>query len=63
MVLLDVSSNDFAQKREFDHFDLILSKHLPRKISFSNFVYLLVDRTTYHDSISKKFQYFCSCVW
>ncbi len=37
MVLLDVSSNNFSQKRNFD---LIFFKHLSREISSSNFVYL-----------------------
>ncbi len=40
IVLLDVSSNDFLQKHDFDHFDLTLFKRLSCKISFSNFVYV-----------------------
>ncbi len=47
MVLLDVSSNNFFQKRTFDHFNLILFKRLSCEILFSNFVYLLLDRITY----------------
>ncbi len=47
MVSLDTSSNDFSQKHNFDHFHLILFKHLFRKISFSDFVYLLLDHITY----------------
>ncbi len=40
MLLLDVSSNLFLQKHDFDRFDLILFKRLSCEISFSNFVYL-----------------------
>ncbi len=43
-MLLDVSSTIFSQKHSFDHFDLILFKRHFRKISFSDFVYLLLDR-------------------
>ncbi len=46
MVLLVVSLNDFLQKHDFDHFDLILFKRLCSEISFSPFVYLLLDRIT-----------------
>ncbi len=46
MVSLDVSSNDFLQKPDFDHFDLILFKRLFCEISFSDFVYLLLDLVT-----------------
>ncbi len=53
MVLPYVSSNDFLQKADFDHFDLILNKRLSCAISFSDFVYLLMDRITYieHNNI------------
>ncbi len=46
MVLLDFSSNNFLQKHDFDHFDLILFKRLSRENSFSDFVYFLLDRNT-----------------
>ncbi len=46
MVLLDISSNKFLQKQDFDHFNLILFKRLSREISFSDIVYLLLDRIT-----------------
>ncbi len=46
MVLLDVSSNDFLQKHDFDHFDPILFKRLSCEISFSDFVYFLLDHNT-----------------
>ncbi len=47
MVLLDVSSNNFSQKYNFDHFGLILFEHLSRKILFFIFVYLLLHHITY----------------
>ncbi len=47
MGLLDVSFNDFLQKHDFDHFNLILHKRLSCEILFSHFVYLLLDRITY----------------
>ncbi len=47
MVLLDVSSNNFLQKYNFSYFDLILFKPLFCEISFSDFVYLLLDRFTF----------------
>ncbi len=50
MVLLDVSSNDFLQKHNFD--DLILYKRLYCEISFSYFVYLLLDRITHTSKIT-----------
>ncbi len=46
MVLLDVSSNNFLHKHNFDHFDLILFKRISCKISFSDFVYFLLDHIT-----------------
>ncbi len=51
MVLLDVSPNNFLQKHDLDHFDHIFFKRLSCKISFSDFVYLLLDRVTYVDYI------------
>ncbi len=64
MMLLDVSSNDFLQKCDFDHFDLILFKHLSHKISFSNFVHILLDHITFFDIIGifgriQPFDYIC----
>ncbi len=62
----DVSFNDFLQKHDFDHFNLILFKRLSFKISFSDFEYLFLDRIIYpyrkfyteqvwpHDSIFSK---------
>ncbi len=47
--LLDVSSNDFLRKHNFDHFDLILFKRLPCEILFYNSVNLLLDRITYSE--------------
>ncbi len=51
MVLLDVSFNDFLQKHDFDHFHLILFKRLSCEISFSDFVYLLLDCITKTENI------------
>ncbi len=50
---LDVSFNDFLQKHGFDHFDLILFKRLCCEISFSDFVYLLLDHITNKEYCSK----------
>ncbi len=47
MVLLDVSSNNFLQKHDFDHFDRILFKRLTYEILFSDFVYRLLDRIAF----------------
>ncbi len=47
MVSLDVSSNIFLQKRNFDHLDLILFKCLSCEILFSDFVYLLLEHITF----------------
>ncbi len=54
MVLLDVSSNNFLQKHDFDHTDLVLFKRLSREILFSDFVYLLLDRITNSKKIKNK---------
>ncbi len=52
MVLLDVSSNNFLQKHDFDHFDLILFKRLSCEISFYDFMYRLLDRITYGEAVA-----------
>ncbi len=53
MVLLDVSFNDFLPKHNFHNFDLILFKRLSCEISFSDFVYVLLDHIIYkHKNIN-----------
>ncbi len=47
MVLLDVSSNNFLQKHYCDQFGFIFIKGLSCEISFSDFVYLLLERITF----------------
>ncbi len=46
MLSLDISSNNFLQKHNFDHFDLTFYKHFSCEILFSDFVYLFLDHIT-----------------
>ncbi len=63
--MLDVSSNDFLQRNNFDNFDLFLFKCLSGEISFSNFVILnILASFSLNASLVKfRFQTLCTFCW
>ncbi len=63
MVLLDVSSNDFLQKHDFDHFDLILFQRFSCKISFWLCIPFAGSHHKYEQFTSGLFSYHTSAFW